>query len=420
MKLTILAGFFLAGAIWAPRAWAVTATFATSNQMVTFTGLGGSGGVGESRVTWGACVYDGTNTKCTMSAPYTGVGGGGTLSAVLTYSGNGPAPLTAVSISPGSDTITFNLTSGSFVISLAENTGQTVTFLSQNLHFQFLLPVCSIGIVSCGPGQVGLSPNSTITGLITGTFDATPVIRTVISASNYGALPDVAPGTWMEIYGSYLANVFSQVWTLADFSGNTGPTALAQTSVTIGGQPAFLYYVSTGQINAQIPSGIAPGPQPVVVTTPGGSSVAYSVNVKPTEPGLLSPAVFKLNGSQYVTALFPDNVTFVLPTSVNGVSTARAKPGDILIFYGVGFGPVTPDSPAGQIVNQANKLSADFECSIGGVPASVKFAGLTSGFLGLYQFNVQVPNIAASDTTPFAFTLGGVPGAQNLVIAIGN
>src|ERR1019366_3283131 len=72
--------FLFCVAFLSPRASAVTATYTNSSQNVTLTGLGGTGGVGQSRVDWGACAYDGTNTNCTVSAPYTGVGGGGTIS----------------------------------------------------------------------------------------------------------------------------------------------------------------------------------------------------------------------------------------------------------------------------------------------------------------------------------------------------
>jgi uncharacterized protein (TIGR03437 family) len=46
------------------------------------------------------------------------------------------------------------------------------------------------------------------------------------------------------------------------------------------------------------------------------------------------------------------------------------------------------------------------------------YAGLAPGAVGLYQFNVVVPNVPSSDTTLLTFTLGGIPGAQNLYIAI--
>ena len=408
---------------------AQTATYANSNQTVTLTGLGGSGGVGQSRVSWGTCAYDGTNTECTVTAAYTGVGGGGTISMVLAYRGSSTlSPFTANSISPGSDYVTFGLTpgnSGTITVSLTENTGATVAFLSNNFTFFFNFASCSgTAVSSCGIGQVGLTPGAVMTGTVHGAFDATPVIRTsqgVISASAYGGFSSLAPGTWMEIYGTNLANVASQLWSGADFNGNTAPTGLGGTTVTIGGQPAFIDYVSPTQVNAQVPSNISPGLQQVVVATPGGTSAAYSINVNVTEPGMLAPAVFNLKAGQYVAALFSDGVTFVLPPgSVSGVASARAKPGDTIVFYGVGFGTVTPNSPAGQIVTQSNRLNGNYQAWFNGTPATVSFSGLTGGYLGLYQFNVVVPNVAASDTVPLTFSLGGINGTQSLLISISN
>lgn len=412
-----------------PLASGQTATYTTSNQTVTLTGLGGSGGVGQSRVNWGNCVYEGTNTNCTVTAPYTGVAGGGTISMVLAYRGNGISPFTANSIGAGSDYITFGLaagSSGTISVSLTENTGATVAFLSNNFTFFYDSTASCSGtaVPSCGIGQVGLTPGAIMSGRVHGSFDATPVIRTsqgVISASAYGGFSALAPGTWMEIYGTNLANVASQTWGSADFKGNAAPTTLGGTTVTIGGQPAFIDYVSPTQVNAQVPSNISLGPQPVVVTTPGGSSTAYATTVNVTEPGLLAPAVFNLKAGQYIAALFPDGVTFVLPPgSIAGVASARAKPGDTIVFYGVGFGTVTPGSPAGQIVTQSNSLTGTFQAFFAGTPATVKFSGLTGGYLGLYQFNVVVPNVAASDAVPLTFSLNGTPGTQQMLISISN
>jgi uncharacterized protein (TIGR03437 family) len=345
---------------------------------------------------------------------------------VFTYAGNGTSPFTASSTSPGADTVTLGLTagsSGSIAISLTESTGATVTFLSNNFTFYYDLSATCSGttVSSCSIGLVGLTPGAVISGVVHGTFDATPVIRTIISAGAYGGFSALAPSTWMEIYGTNLANVVSQTWASSDFNGNAAPTALAATTVTIGGQAAFIDYVSPNQVNAQVPSTITPGPQRVVVTTPGGTSAAFTITVNATEPGLLAPAVFDLPAGQYVVALFPDNTTFVLPPSVAaGVPTRRARPGDTIIFYGVGFGPVTPNIPAGQIVSQSNQLSGGVQVLFNGTPGTVSFAGLTGGYLGLYQFNVVVPNVAAGDSVPLTFTLNGTPGPQKMVIAIGN
>ena len=71
-------------------------------------------------------------------------------------------------------------------------------------------------------------------------------------------------------------------------------------------------------------------------------------------------------------------------------------------------------------MTQANRLASTFQASFAGTPATVTFSGLTGGYLGLYRFNVLVPNVAASDTVPFTFSLGGIAGAQTLLIAIQN
>jgi uncharacterized protein (TIGR03437 family) len=242
----------------------------------------------------------------------------------------------------------------------------------------------------------------------------------IITAYAFGAFPAAASGSWIEIYGNNLASD-ARGWTGADFSGNTAPTALDGTSVTVGGQPAFVDYISPGQVDAQVPSNIGAGSQPVVVTTNGVASAPLSVTVNLEEPGLLAPPSFKIGGTQYVVALFPDGVTYVAPPgAISGVTSRRAKPGDIITLYGIGFGAVTPSIAAGQIVGQANTLAAPFHILFGGIEATQQYDGLAPSAVGLYQFNVVVPNVAADDTVPVTFTLAGVAGPQTLYIAVGN
>lgn len=410
----------------APLASASVAILGQSSQNITFASLGSNfGGEGQSSVTWGSCAFSGTTTKCNVSGSYTGIGQGGTYSLLLTYPGNGPTPLQATSISPGNDLVTLQfVSSGSLVITLTPANGTAVTFYNNNtVNFTFSNPTCT-GVTICAVGQEGVTAGSTISGPVTGSFDATPFIRSnagVITAGGYGGFSSIAPGTWMEIYGTNLATTLGQTWTGSDFNGTLAPTALGGTTVTVGGKPAFIDYVSNGQVNAQVPSGVASGPQPVVVTTAGGVSAAYTVTVKPLMPGLLSPSSFTLPAGQYVTALFKDGVTFVLPPgAIRGLASARAKPGDIITLYGVGFGPVTPDDAAGQIEQTTNTVQASFQASFGNIPATVNYDGLAPTYVGLYQFNVVVPNVAASDSVPFTFSLGGTSGSQTLLIAIQN
>ncbi|HTS49579.1 MAG TPA: IPT/TIG domain-containing protein [Bryobacteraceae bacterium] len=248
-----------------------------------------------------------------------------------------------------------------------------------------------------------------------------PTITSVVSASGFGGFSSVAPGSWVEIYGSNLAPHTRQ-WAGSDFNGNNAPTALDGVEVMIGGQQAFVAYISSspGQINAQLPSNIGTGgPLALTVTNGTHSSGAFYITVNPTEAGLLAPASFQIGGKQYVVALFADNATYVLPTgAIPGVASRPAHPGETITLYGVGFGPVTPSIPAGQIVTENNQLSASLQILFGQTPAQVTYAGLTQGSIGLYQFDVVVPAVPDNDLVHLTFNLGGTAGTQTLYISV--
>ena len=168
-----------------------------------------------------------------------------------------------------------------------------------------------------------------------------------------------------------------------------------------------------------MPSDVPTGLQQMTVTTGSGTSAAYKITINTAEPGLLAPANFNIGGIQYAVAIFPDG-TYALPTgAIAGVTSRPAKPGDVLTLYGIGFGPVTPNIPAGQLAQQLNTLALPLQMSIGGLAVSPSYDGLAPGYTGLYQFNVPVPQVA-SGNVPLTFTLSGAAGTQTLYIAVTN
>jgi uncharacterized protein (TIGR03437 family) len=240
----------------------------------------------------------------------------------------------------------------------------------------------------------------------------------VVSASGWGQFSQLGLSSWVTIYGSYLASD-SRSWAASDFSGNNAPTSLDGTSVTIGGQRAFISYISPGQINAQVPGNIGTGAQPLVITTAAGVSATYAATVNPAEPGLLAPATFDIGGYQYVVALFEDGVTYVLPSgAIAGVPSRPANAGDVITLYGIGFGRVVPDTPAGEIVQTTAALASAFHLYLGGTEAPVDYAGLAPGVVGLYQFNLTVPQVDAGGRAYLTFSLAGESGSQQLYIAV--
>ncbi len=246
---------------------------------------------------------------------------------------------------------------------------------------------------------------------------AVTAIGGVVSASAFGGFSTVAPASWVEIYGSNLAPHTRQ-WAGPDFTGNNAPTILDGVQVVIGGQKAFVDFISTGQVNAQLPSNIGVGPTQIVLTNGSAASAPFNIVVNTTQPGLLAPPSFKIGANQYVVAQFSDG-TYVLPAgAIPGVTSHPAMPGETIVIYGIGFGSVTPNIPAGQIVTLANQLSLPLQIMFGNTPAQTPYFGLAPNFVGLYQFNVVVPAVSNNDLVPLTFNLGGVPGTQTLYIAV--
>jgi uncharacterized protein (TIGR03437 family) len=401
-------------------------TLGQSTQTLTLTGIGPNvSGDGTSTLSWSDCSYNGTATTCTLSGPFTGFGPGGTGEGTwdlqLIYPGNGPSPVTAIT-QPGSDLFTISLSAGTIHFIFNESNGTSITFpyLTGDVVFVPGLTACTGNPADCGPGAVGQTPGATETGPVTGTFNPNPQIQDAITAGDYGGgFAPIAPGTFMEIYGLNLA--FTTDGWGNGFNGNNAPTTVAGTSVTVGGKPAFVSYVNPGQVNVNVPSDVPLGQQPVILTTSvGGTSNTYNITVNVTEPGLLAPPQFKFKNKQYAVALFPDNVYALPPGTFAGLQSQRPVPGDTIVLYGIGFGTVNPDNPAGVIVQNQNTLTNSLAVTIGGLSAKVLYDGLAPQLVGVYQFNVVVPDVPASDTTPLVVTLGGTPVAQTLYLFIGS
>src|ERR1035441_8859924 len=79
------------------------------------------------------------------------------------------------------------------------------------------------------------------------------VITSVLNGASYQA--GIEAGSWVMIQGTNLANTYpGRTWRGDEVVNGNLPTALDGVSVTIDGQPAFVYYISATQINVQAPS----------------------------------------------------------------------------------------------------------------------------------------------------------------------
>jgi len=247
-----------------------------------------------------------------------------------------------------------------------------------------------------------------------------PLITNVIGAGGFGGFQSVAPGSWIEIYGSDLA-VTARAWTGADFNNVTAPTILDGTTVTIGGQPAVVSYISGGQVNALVPLGLGSGSQTLTLSSIVGTSQTFSIQVDSSQAAMFAPPSFDVGGKQYVGAILSDGSSYALPVNaVTGINSRPAHAGETIVIYGMGFGPVSPDVPYGQIAKQNNKITGTLQIFFGQIRATVSYEGLAQDAVGLYQLNVVVPSGITGDAVPLTFTLNGVTGHQTLYTAVQN
>jgi uncharacterized protein (TIGR03437 family) len=251
-------------------------------------------------------------------------------------------------------------------------------------------------------------------------MDSTPSISTVQSAGAFNPAAGLASGTWLEIYGSNLTCTQARGWAQTDFSGNNAPSKLNNVSVSIDGVPAYVDYVSSGQVNVQAPDDSKTGAGMAIFLTNGASaSNTVSMQKNSTAPALLAPSSFNVQGQQWVVAQHTD-LTYVGKSGlISGLTFSPAKPGETIIIYGIGFGPVSPTIGAGTIATLSNSLTTKPVFNFGQTPATLPYYGLAPNYVGLYQFNVTVPQVAAGDM-PLNVMLGSVTLNQNLYITVGN
>ena len=84
-------------------------------------------------------------------------------------------------------------------------------------------------------------------------------------------------------------------------------------------------------------------------------------------------------------------------------------------MFGDGWGPTDPATEVSQLVAAPTALAAMPTIAVGGVDANVAFAGLTGS--GLYQFNVEIPDVPDGDAEVRG-SLGGVNNITPAFVAV--
>lgn len=206
----------------------------------------------------------------------------------------------------------------------------------------------------------------------------------VVNAGSFTT--NVSPGSLVSIFGSGLATAVAQ----APSGGTSWPTTLGNTTVRVNGTPIPIYYVNPTQINAQLPVNLATGSAQLTVTLGSATSSTVNFTVEPAAPGIFTYGLLR------AIATYPNS-------SVINSPSVPAQPGDLLQVYLTGGGNAKPVSGTWTTGSLAPPVEApvtsNYSVTLGGVPVTVEYLGLTPGSIGLYQLNFTVPALPAGDQT---------------------
>ncbi len=253
-------------------------------------------------------------------------------------------------------------------------------------------PPLALGLVNAGTGVYSgtLTPQTT-SGQVTVTATAvapgfTPAAALINGEVVANTAPLLAAGGTLHIYDPLVGAAIGQGTILQIYGSGLGAspavatsvpltTTINGTSVVIGGIPAALYFVSAGQIDAQLPYELTPGgTYNVIVNANGALSTANTIQVTTATPGIAAFA------SGQIVAQHQD---YSLVTE-----TSPAAPGEYLVIYlsGLGLTGVTvPDGAASPDPSNLQLLSPQVAptLTLNGTSIPIYFSGLSPGYVGL-------------------------------------
>ncbi len=232
-------------------------------------------------------------------------------------------------------------------------------------------------------------------------LQAQPVINADGVVSNASYLPSgfpnsgIAPGSIFAVFGKGMGPS-----TLARANSFPLLTALAGTSikVTVAGTTvnAIMLYTVDGQVGAILPSSTPVGDGTLTVTYNGQTSAAVPIHVVKSAPG-----IFAVNQAGSGPGIITD-----LNFSTNLI-TASAAPGQVMILWATGLGPVSGDEAAGPLPG-VMPSGVTVEVFVGGKPAKVVIFGRSGCCSGLDQVAFEVPQGITGCYVPVLLRVNGV------------
>ena len=177
------------------------------------------------------------------------------------------------------------------------------------------------------------------------------------------------------------------------------------------GRLAPLLFVSPVQINYLIPAGTFDGSATVTTTNSDGIVLVGRVEIQPVAPALFGTALLVRleDGVQTVQAVFP-----AIAAGEGGIATSAPSPSDGQRFDGLPI-DMGPETDLVYLVLFGTGLRfgsslATVTANIGGVDATVAYAGAQNEFAGLDQVNIALPrSLVGAGEAELQLTVDGTP-----------
>jgi uncharacterized protein (TIGR03437 family) len=369
----------------------------------------------------GSGTINGSTVTASGTLTLTGIGSGtmsSSFNLLSALSGSAPLTLTITTGNP-TGTLTCTLTASPSLLSQIvigdPNTTGPATLTVNSGTGGFAGTTGSFNLTASGTG-IGTSTNGAGTFKLTGSGTlnipnfsggggggpGAPSITQVQNNYSYTlpGLPNygIAPGALFIVKGSNLATNTTPV--LQSSAAPGIPTTLNGTSlsVTVGGVTTTpgIYYTSTGQLAAVLPSNTPTGTGTLAVTTAGGTSQA-SIQVVQSAFG--------------IDTYFGTGSGLAVATDANGnvfQNTKSASPGQAIVLWGSGVGADTTNDDKTFPLKQNNLTNIPMQVFIGGLPANIAYRG-RSQYPGVDQVVVTVPqNVSTGCSVSVVVVSGSV------------
>ncbi len=246
-----------------------------------------------------------------------------------------------------------------------------------------------------------------------------PAIENVVGAGLSSPLvTNVSANGLLTIFGAGFTapGVFKGI-TPADLVNNALPTQFANTCVQGGTSRWGLFFVSPTQINALAGTLPSSGTVPISVITNCGTANEITTPVWNAPVAEATPEflyfVTSGTGPHPVAAVDFNTGVDVGPAGlIPGGKFAPAKAGDVIVAYGVGWGPTSPSEPIGTIAPETpTNVTGTYAVTVGTATAKGGYAGLAPGLAGVYQLNFTVPSGLAAGNQSLVLHVNGATTA---------